>query len=52
MEMVMAWVRRYWHMVLLAAAVWITWAFMVDLNILGGKSLAEWFLEREGLIHY
>jgi hypothetical protein len=41
MEMVVAWVRRYWHMVLLAAAIWITWAFMVDLNTLGGKSLAE-----------
>jgi hypothetical protein len=47
MEKVMAWVRRYWHMVLLIAVVWITWALMVDLNTLGGHSFAEWFLERE-----
>jgi hypothetical protein len=24
---------------------------MVDLNTLDGKSFAEWFLERQGLIH-
>jgi len=51
MEKVMAWVRRYWRIVLLIAVVWITWALMVDLNTLGGKSFAEWFLERQGLIH-
>jgi len=51
MEKVMAWVRRYWHMFLLIAVVWITWALMVDLNTLDGKSFAEWFLERQGLIH-
>ena len=47
----MAWVRRYWHMFLLIAVVWITWALMVDLNTLDRKSFAEWFLERQGLIH-
>jgi hypothetical protein len=51
MEKVMAWVRRYWHMILLIAVVWISWALMVDLNTLGGLSLAEWFLERQGLVH-
>jgi hypothetical protein len=51
MEEVMAWVRRYWHMVLLIAVVWITWAAMVDLNTLGGHSFAEWLLERQGLVH-
>jgi hypothetical protein len=50
-EKVMAWVRRYWHMVLLIAVVWISWALMVDLNTLGGLSFAEWFLERQGLVH-
>ena len=51
MEKVMARVRRYWHMVLLIAVAWITWALMVDLNTLSGKSFAAWFLAREGLIH-
>ena len=51
MAKVMAWVRRYWHMVLLIAVVWISWALMVDLNTLGGLSFAEWFLERQGLVH-
>ena len=51
MEKVMAWVRRYWHMVLLIAVVGISWALMVDLNTLGGLSFAEWFLERQGLVH-
>ena len=50
MEKIVAWVRRYWNMVLLIAGVWITWALMGDLNTLGGKSFAEWFLERQGLI--
>ena len=50
MEKVVAWVRRYWHMFLLIAVVWITWALMVDLNTLDGKSFAEWFLERQGLV--
>jgi len=44
MEKVMARVRRYWHMVLLIAVAWITWALMVDLNTLSGKSFAAWFL--------
>ena len=51
MEKVTAWVRRYWHVVLLIALVWISWALMVDLNTLGGLSFAEWFLERPGLLH-
>ena len=43
MEKVMAWLRRYWHMVLLIAVVWISWALVVDLNGLGGLSFAEGF---------
>ena len=38
-------------MVLLIAVVGISWALMVDLNTLGGLSFAEWFLERQGLVH-
>ena len=43
MEKVMAWVRRYWHMVLLIAVVGISWALMVDLNTLGGFHLPSGF---------
>ena len=41
MEKVMAWVRRYWHMVLLIAVVGISWALMVDLNTLGGPFICR-----------
>jgi hypothetical protein len=51
MEKLVTWVRRHWHVFLLIAAIWMSWVFIVDLNTLGGKSFAEWLLERHGLIH-
>ena len=51
MEKVMAWVRRYWHMVVLIVVVGISWALMVDVNTSEGLSFAEWLLERQGLVH-